>query len=89
MHVDYHVWHRLAVPILLLSLVLLGAVLVPGIGGCAVPIKLFKAVKDLQRHEEGVYLIDNSASGINVKISIHDLEGIAKIRVFPTDFERD
>ena len=55
----------------------------------AVPIKLFKAVKDVQRHETWVYLIDNSANGINVLISIHDLEGIAKIRVFPTDFERD
>jgi len=35
MHVDYHVWRRWAVPILLLSLVLLGAALVPGIGGSA------------------------------------------------------
>lgn len=35
MHVDYHVWRRWAVPVLILSLVLLGAVLVPGIGGSA------------------------------------------------------
>ena len=35
MHIDYHVWRRWAVPILLLSLVLLGAVLVPGVGGSA------------------------------------------------------
>ena len=35
MHIDYHVWRRWAVPILLLSLMLLGAVLVPGIGGSA------------------------------------------------------
>lgn len=35
MHVDYHVWRRWAVPILILSLILLMAVLIPGIGGSA------------------------------------------------------
>ncbi len=33
MRIDYHVWQRLAVPLLLLSLVLLVLVLIPGIGG--------------------------------------------------------
>lgn len=35
MQVDYHVWQRWAVWILVISLLLLGAVLVPGIGGSA------------------------------------------------------
>ena len=33
MRIDYHVWRKLAVPLLLLSLILLVLVLVPGIGG--------------------------------------------------------
>lgn len=35
MQVDYHVWRRLAVPVLVVSLLILFAVLVPGIGGTA------------------------------------------------------
>ena len=35
MRVDYHLWQRWAVRILLLSLLLLGAVLIPGLGGSA------------------------------------------------------
>ena len=35
MHIDYHVWKKLAVPALLLCLVLLVMVLIPGIGGKA------------------------------------------------------
>jgi cell division protein FtsW len=35
MHIDYHVWKKMAVPALLLCLVLLVMVLIPGIGGKA------------------------------------------------------
>ena len=35
MHVNYHVWQRLGLPLLLLSLVLLTIILIPGIGGSA------------------------------------------------------
>jgi cell division protein FtsW len=35
MHIDYHIWKKLAVPALLLCLVLLVMVLIPGIGGKA------------------------------------------------------
>jgi cell division protein FtsW len=35
MQVDYHLWRKLAVPALLISLALLGAVLIPGLGGSA------------------------------------------------------
>lgn len=48
-----------------------------------VPAKLFKAVIDFQRLEAWVYLIENSAVGNNTRVSINDLEGISRIRVFP------
>lgn len=35
MYLDYHVWRKAAVPVLILCLLLLAAVLVPGIGGSA------------------------------------------------------
>jgi cell division protein FtsW len=35
LQVDYHLWRKLAVPALIISLVLLGAVFIPGLGGSA------------------------------------------------------
>jgi cell division protein FtsW len=35
MQIDYHIWRKLAVPALIASLVLLGAVFIPGLGGSA------------------------------------------------------
>lgn len=49
----------------------------------AVPVKLFKAVIDIQRLEAWVYLIENSSIGNDVRISINDLEDISRIRVLP------
>ena len=49
----------------------------------AVPVKLFKAVIDIQRLEAWAYLIDNSSIGNDIRISINDLEDISRIRVFP------
>jgi hypothetical protein len=46
-------------------------------------MKLFKSVLDFQRQEGWAYLIDNVADSRATRISIHELESITGLGVFP------